>query len=158
MGGYFHAAPGLLEKVDGAQNTFPRELDLSPADAFLNHAFAPPSLRRNVGILGLLHKRVLGKCHPSFDRLLPWWTTRFSEPRGQGHTKQLYGHGVEISHHQAIFQRSIFGMVDVYNDLPQQVVDSCSVSSFQHCLMHIISTRCKLEDVNWAYSLSRRAL
>ena len=69
MGGFFHAASSLLDKIDAAQNHFLHELDLSPSSAFLNFNFAPPSLRRNIGILGLLHKRVLGKCHPTFERL-----------------------------------------------------------------------------------------
>ena len=62
MGGYFHAASSLLDRIDGAQNRFLHELDVTPATAFLEFNFAPPSLRRNIGILGLLHKRVLGKC------------------------------------------------------------------------------------------------
>jgi len=99
MGGYFHAAPSLLDKIDQVQNRFLRELGLSPADGFLEYNFALPSLRKNIGILGLLHKRVLGKCHPSVERLLPWWSDRFSVARGLGHNKQLYGHWVEISHH-----------------------------------------------------------
>ena len=110
MGGYSHAAASLLEKIDDVHYRFLRDLGVAADDASLEFAFAPPSLRRNIGILGLLHKRVLGKRHPSFDRLLPWWNSKFSEPRGRGHDKQLYGHWVEISHHQAICQRSIFGM------------------------------------------------
>ena len=157
MGGYFHAASSLLQKIDDAHYRFVRELGLSPEEAFLEHRLAPPSLRRSIGILGLLHKRVLGKCHPSFDRLLPWWISKFSEPRGRGHNKQLYGHWVEISHHQAIFQRSIFGMIDVYNDLPQGVVDSPSVSAFQHSLTHIMHIRCRLLNADWASSFSRHA-
>ena len=147
----------MLEKIDDAHHRFLRDLQVTSSDAFINHAFAPPSLRRNIGILGLLHKRVLGKCHPSFDRLLPWWNSKFSNPRGRGHNKQLYGHWVEISHHQAIFHRSIFGMVDVYNDLPQGVVDSSSVSAFQSSLTHVVRTRCQLRGADWASLFSRLA-
>ena len=157
IGGYFHAAASLLAKIDAAQNRFLRELGLSPAQAFLEFNFAAPSLRRNVGVLGLLHKRVLGKCHPTFERLLPWYATRFSEPRGFGHTKQLYGHWVEITSHRDLFNRSIFAMVDIYNNLPQHVVDAKSVSAFQHCLMHTVRTRCQQGDAEWALSFSRLA-
>ena len=71
IGGYFHAASYMLAKIDHAQNRFLHALGLSPDQAFLDFYFAPPSLRRNIGVLGLLHKRVLGQCHPSFGRLLP---------------------------------------------------------------------------------------
>ena len=93
MGGYFHAAPSLLAKIDQAQNRFLRELGLSSDAAFMNYAFAPSSLRRNIGILGLLHKRVLGKCHPSFERLLPWWSSKFSAPRGTSTTNSCMDTG-----------------------------------------------------------------
>ena len=157
IGGYFHAAESLLEKIDQVQNKFVADLGLSLEDAFIDHNFPPPKLRRNIGILGLLQKRVLGKCHPSFDRLLPWWNTRFNAPRSIGHNKQLYGHNCEISRHQAIFNRSIFAMVDIYNNLPQHVVDASSVSLFQRYLTQIARTRCKGGDPEWASSFSRLA-
>ena len=39
---------------------------------FFEISFAPPSLRRDIGILGMFHKRVLGLAHPIFNRLLPF--------------------------------------------------------------------------------------
>jgi len=114
MGGYFHAAASLLEKIDDVQNRFIRDLGFSTDEAFLTFNFPPPSLRRNIGILGLLHKRVLGKCHPSFETLLPWQSDQVHAEGGQRHSKQLYGHNMESTHHQAIFNRSIFSMVDIY--------------------------------------------
>ena len=124
--------------------------------AFIDHHFAPPSLRRNIAVLGLLHKRVLGKCHPSFAELLPWWSDRFSEARGIGHTKQLYGHWGDITNHRALYDRSIFAMVDVYNNLPQHAVDAPSVSYFQSYVNHIARTRCETGDPSWASSFCRR--
>jgi len=157
MGGYFHAASYMLAKIDHAQNRFLHALGLSPDQAFLEFNFAPASLRRNIGVLGLLHKRVLGQCHPSFERLLPWYSARFAEARGHGHTKQLYGHWVEVSNCQGLFSRSIFGMVDIYNNLPQHVVDASSVTCFQQYLNQIARTRCQQEDVAWSSSFCRRS-
>jgi hypothetical protein len=113
LGTYFHAASTLLGKIDGVQRRFLREIDLTAKRVFIDHHFAPPSLRRNIAVLGLLHKRVLGKCNPSFAELFPWWSHRFSEARGIGHTKQLYGHWSDITNHRALYDRSIFAMVDV---------------------------------------------
>ena len=156
MGGFFHATSPLLRKFDHAQNRFLNELGLSAAQAFLEFNFAPPSLRRHIGILGLLHKRVLGKCHPSFEYLLPWYCTRFTEARGHGHTKQLYAHWLEITNHQGLFTRSIFGMVDIYNNLPQQAVDAMSVKCFQQYLIHIARARCQAGEIAWSSSFCRR--
>ena len=155
--GYFHAAESLLEKIDKVQSNFVGELGLSLEQAFLEYNFPPPRLRRNVGVLGLLQKRVLGKCHPSFNQLLPWRHEYFSEPRLLGHSKQLYGHNCEITNHQALFNRSIFAMVDIYNNLPQYVIDASSVSLFQKYLMQIVRFRCKSGDPAWTASFSRLA-
>ena len=157
MGGYFHAASYLLENIDKAQNRFLRELGITPEHAFMEHAFAPPSLRRNIGALGFLHKRVLGKCHPSTASLLPFWTNQPEEIRARGHSKKLYGHFVEIRYQRAIYDRSIFSMIDIYNNLPQHVVDLTSVSAFQQYLTHTAKTRCQAGDPRWVNSFCARS-
>ena len=141
---------GLIFRQSSMALTFDRflrELDISVDQALLELNFASPQIRRNIGILGLLHKRVLGKCHPSYDLLLPWYSSRFAEPRGRGHDKQLYGHNVEITHCQGLWSCSIFRMTDIYNDLSQHVVDAPSVKVFQQYLIHIVRKRCQQGDV-----------
>ena len=47
-------------------------------------------------------------------------------------------------------------MIDVYNELPQGMVDSPSVNVFQHNLKHIVRTRCQLlgaDSLCWNDSL-----
>ena len=147
IGGYFHACATLLDKLDHAQNRFLCELGLSTIEAFLEFNFASPKLRRNIAVLGLLHKRVIGKCHPVYERLFPWRSQRFPQGRGFGHNKQLYNHACDISAHQGLFNRSIFPMTSIYNNLPQHAVDANSVKSFQSYLTHIARTRCQQQDV-----------
>ena len=156
IGGYFHAATSLLDKVDQVQNSFVHKLGITVSEAFLRHNFAPTVLRRTIGILGLLHKRVLGKCHRSFDKLLPWYSQRFDTSRNFGHDKQLYGHWLEAGEHRALYDRSIFGMVDIYNNLPQFVVDAKSVSSFQTLLTDMAKERCQQQIPQWECSFCRR--
>jgi hypothetical protein len=92
-GGLFHAATSRLQKIDHAQNRFLREIGISAVRGFLEFNFAPPSLRRDIGILGLLQKRVLNKCHPSFHRLLPFYAECFSEPTGRDTQRSCMGIG-----------------------------------------------------------------
>ena len=155
-GGYFHAATSLLEKVDQVQRNFLSKLEVSEEKAFLDFSFAPTVLRRTIGILGLLHKRVLGKCHRSFDTLLPWYNDHFDTPRSFGHNKQLYGHWLEATQHRSLYDRSIFAMIDIYNNLPQNVVDALSVSSFQSLLTNKVKERCRQHVPLWEYSFCRR--
>ena len=65
-GAIFHAATSYLDEFDKLQEKILRDIEVDEATAFLDCNFAPPSLRRDIGILGLLHKRVLGKAHPIF--------------------------------------------------------------------------------------------
>ena len=157
-GAIFHAASSLLDKLDDAQNRFLRTIDITPEHAFLEYNFAPPKLRRNKAMLGMLHKRVLGICHPSFERLLPWFTDRFPEGRGHGHNKALYGHWCEVNAHPALFNRSIFCLISVYNNLPQHVVDASCISDFQNYLTQVARTRCQQNDEAWASSFCSRAV
>ena len=155
-GGIFHASTTLLNKIDGTHRRFLRDLGVSEAAAFLEHNFAPPTLRRNIGILGALHKRVLGKSHPMMEKLLPFWTDRFGPARAGKHSKQLYGSFLEVQAQYQLYQRSIFGMCCTYNNLAQHVVDVPTVSEFQTLLTKDVRSRCEAGHANWMYSFDLR--
>ena len=146
----------LLDKIEQVQRHFLSRHQVDEKVAFLDHNFAPTRLRRNIAILGLIHKRVLGLCHRSFDELLPWYSQRIETPRGFGHDKQLYGHWREATQHRALFSKSIFGMIDIYNNLPQYVVDAGTVSVFQSFLTNMAKDRCRRNDPLWASAFSNR--
>ena len=82
-GGIFHAATTHLDRLDDAQCGFLEKIEVSEEDAFLVFNFAPPVLRRNIAILGLIHKRVLKQCHPAFSELLPWYFDEDDELHGK---------------------------------------------------------------------------
>ena len=88
-GGIFHAATSILDQLDNSQKHFLDELGVSLETAFKDHNFAPPTLRRNIAVLGMIHKRVLGLSHPSFDQLLPYFQQRFGHHLEGRHSKQL---------------------------------------------------------------------
>ena len=95
----FHSATSLPNRVDQVQSSFLVKLGLPKQQAFLDFNLAPTVLRRDVAILGLLHKRVLGQSHRTFEKLLPFYSERFDTGRGFGHTRQLYGQWLEATHH-----------------------------------------------------------
>ena len=155
-GGIFHASTTLLNKIDGTHRRFLRDIGVSEAAAFLEHNFASPTLRRNIAILGALHKRVLGKSHPVMEQLLPFWSDRFGSNRPDKHSKQLYGSFLVVEAQYQLYQRSIFGMCCVYNNLSQNVVDASSVSQFQSLLTDIVRARCEAGHANWMYTFDLR--
>ena len=63
----YHAAGTLLHCVDNLQEHFLRELGVSSREALLLHNLAPLSSRRDIAMLGLIEKSVLGHAHPDFS-------------------------------------------------------------------------------------------
>ena len=155
-GGIFHAADYLLNKLDETQKRFLRELDITEEEAFMQHNFAPSQLRRNIAILGLMHKRVIGECHPIFRKLLPLCTDAGQPGYPNGHNKQLYGHLHEVSFQMGLYCRSILAMVYRYNMLPQNVVDATTVKEFQKRLTLTARMHCAAGTNEWQELFSRR--
>ena len=140
-----HATATSLKRLDQLQTSFLSKLDISESAAFLEYNFAPSTLRRDIAVLGLLHKRVLGLAHPSFDELLP-----FLPPESQTqHNKMLDSRLSECTKHYRMWSRSIFGKIAVYNMLPSYVIASATVSSFQQALTEIAKERCRNQLVAW---------
>ena len=137
-GAILHASETALNKLDNLQRSFLRELHMTEEEAFLEFNFAPSALRRDIGILGFLQKRVLNLCHPGIYRFLP-----MSHSTSQNHNKQISYHLDQcICRHQLYF-RSLFSKVIEYNRLPQRIVDSPSVKAFQSELTRVARHYCK---------------
>ena len=110
----------------GAERRFLRECGLSDEEALLHYNLAPLETRRDIAMLGLIHRSVLG-CGPRHlaNMFLP------SLPSvSQKHDKQLLSH--RSPRHLQILSRSALGLVDVCNLFPAQVVGQKSVASMQH--------------------------
>ena len=101
----FHASDYLPSKLDRVHSNFVMELVMEQSDAFMNFNFAPPDLRRNIGILGMIHKRVLGRCHPVFQKLLPFKSEMDGEHAVGAYDKQFWNHfsEVQFQHAEVVF-------------------------------------------------------
>ena len=102
---------------------------------FTQYNLAPPTLRRDIAMLGLLHKVTLRLAHKDFATLFPPSSyrhqhgTRLAQRR---HDKQLYElcDGTQTEQ----LNRSIFGLTRVYNLLPQDIINTTTIHSFQTLL------------------------
>ena len=126
--------PSQLQRLDKLQRWYLHELGLSDREAFVAHNFAPSSLRRAIGILGFLHKRVLQECHPALCQALPF--------APEGLVARYHSNALDPSRGEAIcedrlYRRSLYAYILVYNRLPQTLADSPSVSSLQTRLTHL---------------------
>ena len=144
-------------RLDKLQDGFLRELGISPEEAFIEFNFAPVSLRRDIGILGMLHKRVVGQAHPIFQRLFPFHRDVFGELPPNKHSRALYYHYMEVCKQINLYHRSIFAMVGVYNIFSQNLVDCSTVREFQSCLTAEVKDLCQQGSPQWRdYFSSRR--
>ena len=122
------------------QARFLRAVGLTEEEALLNFRLAPLSMRRCIAILGFLHRVVLGLTSTQIGELFPLAAANeardhiSAQVRGvaQKHSKQFMDRiNPRSSEHM---KRSIFGMIQCYNALPQYIVDEPTVSSFQRRL------------------------
>ena len=142
------AAPTQLNRLDKIQRWYLHELNLTDTEAFVNFNFAPPSLRRAIGMLGFLHKRVLNQCHPVVREVLP----RAVNIDANYHTKALDPHTALVRYNDRLFNRSLYGYILMYNKLPQELVNATSVQNFQSRLTHLAKQRANIDDANWRES------
>ena len=115
------------------------ELQISEVDALTKHALAPLKCRRDIAMLGFLH-RVAKKWAPNIFNDLVQHCAVPSFPRGlrapeRRHNLQLRDPCEGILSRQ--FNRSVFGLIYTYNLLPQLVVDA-PIEIFQRFLQHAL--------------------
>ena len=143
--GVYHAASSVLDRVDRVQRRFLRELGLSERTALCDYRLAPLESRRDMAMLGVLHKVTLGISPPQLAALFPLrgavtehrhaHRLRYWRPL---HNRQLHTHATPDS--TEMLKRSLFGLVHCYNRLPQKAVDFHEVKGFQRGLQKALKT------------------
>ena len=160
MSGYFHASATVLDGIDRVQRRFLREMGMTDEDALLHFRLAPLGLRRQIGILGYLHRMNLGLATRQMTELFPLVGRRDARThfqlRATFHDKQIHDRVHANSTDQ--FRRSIFGMVECYNALPQRFVDSKTVKRFQGDLQRAVMRRVSEGYDGWRdiFTMGRR--
>ena len=148
----YHASPSVLGAIDAIQQTFLDELGLSHKDALLNFNLAPLGLRRDIAMLGILYK-VAWNCAPKpiqgLFSLHPATLERhgFISQASQRHSKQIFD--PVAFNHPVIIKRSIFGLISVFNKLPQATVDAKTVKLFQKQLQNFAKNEARNENARW---------
>ena len=150
-----------------SQTRFPKELDVSETDALMDITeedaivqfnLAPLSVRRDVAMLGLIHRAVLGdgpeQLKQFFHRSPEGPRTCKSRLAARRHNKQLVD--PRNCGFLEIKRRSALGLVAVYNLLPQVAVDITSVKAFQSQLQNIVKRELHLQNPEWQQLLSPR--
>ena len=139
------ALPKQLQRIDKMQRWFLHELGLSDTEAFVRFNFAPPSLRRSIGMLGFLHKRVLEACHPTLLEVFSLDAVHAA----RYHDRPLASQWSEVRGHSRLYNKSIYMHILMYNRIPQDLVEARTVSTFQSSLTKIAKHRAENDDASW---------
>lgn len=152
-----HAAPSVLDAIDRIQRRFLREIGLDETSALLRHKLAPLSARRDIAMLGLLHRVSHGRAPSPLLDLLGTSpharAARGAVTRGASlrHGRQLVDY-ISRGGHTETLRRSTFGLVTVWNFLPAEVVDKKCRKAFQKQLQRCLMNRAlRNPDADWPH-------
>ena len=132
-----------LNTLDAVQSRFSRDVGVDEVTALVEFHLAPLSVRRDIAMLGLIHRTVLGKGMPQFSQFFKaGQQQRLHDPRNDCRAP--------------VIRRSAFGLVAVYNLLPPHVVAKKSVSAFQKAAQDMVCKIAKTGHPKWQEILSPR--
>ena len=156
----YHAPRFFLSAIDRVQGRLLDALGLSLELAIIGFNLAPLSSRRDIAMLGLIHRVVLGFAPEQFSDYIRPARAMLNRPRewrspGSRHNKQL--HDAIDGTNSAMMSRSLFGLVNSYNLLPQAVVDAKTTRAFQRCLQRGVKRAATNGVTDWERLLSTGA-
>ena len=117
---------------------------------------APLCARRDMAMLGLLHKCALGEAPPQLLDLFPL-APPTHHPNTRLHARRHHLQLVDKTHgnHTTTFHRSLFGLVAIYNLLPPWTVAG-TVKTLQASLQYALKRLTDQPD--WQHLLNRTGL
>ena len=147
----YHAAPSILKPLDEIFWHFISQAGVSEEQSLCNFNLAPLGMRRDIAMLALLHKVSLGTAPEPVCKLfrhrhgtLDSFGFGFSF---QSHPRQL--HDPVCFSHPPIVQRSVYGLIRVYNSLPSFVLDAPAPKSFQNRLQKLAKDAAQASKADW---------
>ena len=147
----YHVTRDVLNRLDNVQSRFLKDAGVSEIDALVDFHLAPLKTRRDIAMLGVIHRTVLGIGPTQFKDFFQL------APRvdGQRHRFQLVDIRVSGSMN-SLLKRSPLGLIAIYNLLPEWVFEVKCVKHFQKNLQDLVKQRATAGCEDWADSLSPR--
>ena len=138
---------------------FLRAVGLSNEEALLNFGLSPLTARRDIAMLGLIHRTVIGEGSEQFRRFFVL-ANRTNHPDGR---RTLNSHDMQLRTYRTgkfldLVGHSLLGAIDVYNLLPPYVVAAKDVKTFQNRLQQILKLGASEGMPGWTTFLSNRHL
>ena len=153
----YHACTTVLAPLDRVLERFLRDIGVSEVDSLMVFNLAPLRTRRDIAMLGLIHRTVLGEGPPQFSRWFELESTQelrrsARQMRNTVRPLKRLAPGRQL----AVFRRSAFGLVGIYNMLPNEVVAHNSVKQFQAALSQLVRREAGRDNPGWRDLFSPR--
>ena len=133
----------MLRRLDAVQSKCLTDIGVDEVTALDVFHLAPLSVRRDIAMLGLIHRTVLGKGPSVFAQHFERSGTRsVRDPRRQSRAP--------------LVRRSAFGLIAIFNMFPPSVVETRSVSLFQRNLQSVVCKAAQTGYPKWQDMLSPR--
>ena len=153
----YHASSSVLGSIDKIQDRMLKIACISELEALLVHNLAPLSTRRDIAMLGVIHRAALGQGPEQLRQFFCPGARhggRCTRLHMRRHDRQLTEY--KDGHHTEYVSRSVLGLVSVYNLLPGRVVVFEEVSKFQAALQKFVIEQALAGQDNWDKLFSPR--
>jgi hypothetical protein len=153
----YHACTTALLPLDRVLERFLRDICVNEIDALMSFNLAPLTTRRDLAMLGLIHRTVLGNGPAHFSR---WFkpasaqTLRRSTRQCRNSIRPLQP--IETGRQLCVCRRSAFGLVSIYNMLPNAAVAKDSEKEFQAELSRLVKREAASGNPTWLDLFSPR--
>ena len=155
----YHATCTVLGPLDRVQESFLRNAGVTALEGLMEFNLAPLATRRDMAMLGLVHRTVLNKGPEQFKEFFFPAARRSYNSTRLGRRRQQ--HGAQLTDwrertHLNVIRRSALGLIAVYNLLPADVVKLTGVKEFQRALQELVKKRAVENCEDWPLTLSLR--
>ena len=160
----YHACNSALESLDRVQDKMLEAAGMDNVEALSHCRLAPLSTRRDMALLGLIHRTVLGRGPGHFKKFFRADAHAHAEGRAK-HRFHLVeytgGHWTDFMYPNSrpadYVKHSMLGLVTIYNRLPAAVAEGSEcVASFQKALQDMLIDAANAGTPNWSTMFSPR--
>ena len=141
--------------LDFVLTRFLRKVGISEIDAIVNFKLAPLASRRDIAMLGVIHRAVLGEGPPQLRELFKL------DRRDLRRSARHFRHDHQVAcvfgdRPLGMTKRSVLGLCHVYNMLPANIAQCNSVKAFQGALQQLLCEQAVAGRPHWEPFFSPR--
>ena len=139
---WYHACETTIAPLDRCLSSFLRKIGVDDITALMKFNLAPLHTRRDMAMLAVIHRAALRKGPPAFHAFIRHSAqeNRASDRLSIGRVSRILVEYRNCGNRLEIMRRSLFGLISVYNLLPESVIIYSTVQEFQRALQDNFTT------------------